>query len=318
MLIEDIWKFHRILMVSRFWVCKVDGYLITALWQPMNDDGLLINPTYEFIDCVEKLRPWAGFHDILERLLPQLVGRTNLAFPNLDDPIHTIFKVAIAQQYGQQLSRHREFRDPLKSDEERRDLISNEIECFRVIMDIIHELSLIINIIEEQQDFTFAQAKRLNFSFGTLSEVGSFREQVVSSMSRFKALRDRAGIAKSSTESLLDIKMKQENLEQATNIRKLTGNISSLVAEADQRARESERAQTMLFVFTIVTVIFTPLSFVAAFFAIPSREFPQIGEGISWSKAQIGWGLADIAGTSTGISEQYVLMDLMAALAGRT
>jgi hypothetical protein len=65
-------------------------------------------------------------------------------------------------------------------------------------MDIIHELSLIINIIEEQQNFTFAQAKRLNFSFGTLPVIGSFREQVVSSMNRFKALRDRAGIAKSS------------------------------------------------------------------------------------------------------------------------
>jgi hypothetical protein len=50
--------------------------------------------------------------------------------------------------------------------------------------------------------------------------------------------------------------MKQENLEQATNIRELAGNISSLVEEADKRARESERAQTMLFVFTMVTIIF--------------------------------------------------------------
>ncbi|VUC31603.1 unnamed protein product [Clonostachys rosea] len=172
-------------------------------------------------------------------------------------------------------------------------------------MDIIHELSLIINIIEEQHAFTYMQGKRLNFSFGNLQSQGSFREQAVSSINRFKALRDRAGIAKSSTESLLDIKMKQENLEQATNIRKLAD-------QADQRARESERAQTMLFVFTMVTIIFTPLSFVAAFFAIPSREFPLDGDDISWSKAQIGWGLA---GTPVGISEIATLI-LVGMLSG--
>jgi hypothetical protein len=72
--------------------------LITALWQPINDDGLSISPRSELTDCIKNLKPWAGFHDILERLLPQLVGRIDLAFPNLHQPIDAIFKKAIAHQ----------------------------------------------------------------------------------------------------------------------------------------------------------------------------------------------------------------------------
>jgi hypothetical protein len=72
---------------------------------------------------------------------------------------------------------------------------------------------------------------------------------------------------------------------------------------AEQRALESEFQSRVLFVFTIVTVIFvgilfpgrfrltlsqTPISFICSLYAIPSQEFPQRGGSTSWSISRIG------------------------------
>jgi hypothetical protein len=87
---------------------------------------------------------------------------------------------------------------------------------------------------------------------------------------------------------------------------------------AEQRALESEFQSRVLFVFTIVTVIFvgilfpgrfrltlsqTPISFICSLYAIPSADFPKAdGGGTSWSISRIG--------TAMGVSEIVILLPI--------
>jgi len=64
---------------------------------------------------------------------------------------------------------------------------------------------------------------------------------------------------------LLDLKQKHANAFEARFAR-------------DQAAGTARQSQTIM-VFTIVTIIFLPLSFIAAFFTINIREFPRLPDG---------------------------------------
>jgi len=82
---------------------------------------------------------------------------------------------------------------------------------------------------------------------------------------------------------MLDLKQKHANAFEARFAR-------------DQAAGTMRQGQTIM-VFTIVTIIFLPLSFIAAFFAINVREFPRDDQGMSlplrWvAKYMFGIGFA--------------------------
>jgi hypothetical protein len=82
---------------------------------------------------------------------------------------------------------------------------------------------------------------------------------------------------------MLDLKQKHANAFEARFAR-------------DQAAGTARQSQTIM-VFTIVTIVFLPLSFIAAFFAINIREFPRLDGNSSLplayvSKYMFGIGLA--------------------------
>ncbi|KAI1776263.1 hypothetical protein F4818DRAFT_440629 [Hypoxylon cercidicola] len=60
-------------------------------------------------------------------------------------------------------------------------------------------------------------------------------------------------------------------------------------------AEESRRQSQTLMVFTIVTVIFLPLSFLSSFFALNVTTFPHSGDNLSY---ELGWILGVILGTT--------------------
>lgn len=76
-------------------------------------------------------------------------------------------------------------------------------------------------------------------------------------------MKGQATSVESSLAHLLDLKQKHANAFEARFAR-------------DQAQLTAKQGQTIL-VFTIVTIIFLPMSFIAAFFAIPFAEFSQTG-----------------------------------------
>ncbi|RSL77932.1 hypothetical protein CEP51_008647 [Fusarium floridanum] len=98
-------------------------------------------------------------------------------------------------------------------------------------------------------------------------------------LEKMKSLHESSQAIQTSSKTLL-----KSNNTLLTNI----GNLQKSNRELQDKA---DKQSGYLFAFTMVTVIFAPLSFVASFFAIPSHDFPQDG-GVSWSQGQIGGGLA--------------------------
>ncbi|UZP46438.1 hypothetical protein NXS19_014250 [Fusarium pseudograminearum] len=76
---------------------------------------------------------------------------------------------------------------------------------------------------------------------------------------------DGANNAYSALNLLIDLKQKQSNVMDARYAR----------VQAEQSARQGKT----IMVFTIVTIIFLPLSFMAAFFAIDISQFQRLKDG---------------------------------------
>jgi hypothetical protein len=78
-------------------------------------------------------------------------------------------------------------------------------------------------------------------------------------------MRGQATSVEGSLTHLLDLKQKHANAFEARFAR-------------DQAQLTAKQGQTIL-VFTIVTIVFLPMSFIAAFFAINIKEFPRTSDG---------------------------------------
>ncbi|KAH8588879.1 hypothetical protein B0O99DRAFT_746454 [Bisporella sp. PMI_857] len=82
-----------------------------------------------------------------------------------------------------------------------------------------------------------------------------------------KALSKKAKDTLEAINQVLELKQKQANASEARTTR--------------MQAEQSDRQGKTLMVFTIVTIIFLPLSFMAAFFAIPVSDWPKNKDGTS-------------------------------------
>ncbi|KAI0543893.1 hypothetical protein F4679DRAFT_590016 [Xylaria curta] len=151
--------------------------------------------------------------------------------------------------------------------------------------------------------------------------MGDMVNRVQRWQSRIAGLDKRTSMIEKGLNHLLDIKLKRSSLEEAGDTKKLAAdtnevaklskdiegrthsvlqatnsvvtNTHDLARKSDERAKQSDKQSALLFAFTVVTIWFTPLSFVTGFFAIPSKDFPQDStqEDVDWKQWQIGVGL---------------------------
>jgi Mg2+ and Co2+ transporter CorA len=147
--------------------------------------------------------------------------------------------------------------------------IHTETKLLKEVKDIQDELGILLQIVDDQQGVH----KDIRATFGPLLNVdggphrarssGILEEQCVLLDQQKAEIDNMLKQVKSTYKSitdLLDLKQKQANVFEARAARKL--------------AVETARAGGTLMVFTIVTVIFLPLSFLAAFFAIILEGLP--------------------------------------------
>lgn len=171
--------------------------------------------------------------------------------------------------------------------------IDTETELLAEIKDIRDELQMIEKVLKEQRHIIPDLADKIK------EEVGGQRSPAASDVQRKKQEQLKAiethikdvermdmqaeGIYTSLTH-LLDLKQKHANAFEARFAR-------------DQAELQARQGQTIM-VFTIVTIVFLPLSFMAAFFTINIEEFPKAAGGnnqlnLNWvSKYLFGIGLA--------------------------
>jgi hypothetical protein len=138
------------------------------------------------------------------------------------------------------------------------------------IKDIRDELNIIRRVLQEQLNILPDFVERV------IEEVGSKRSQEATELKKKskdqlklneESITDMALMDKQcemiyvSLTHLLDLKQKQANVLEARFAR-------------DMAASSARQGKTIM-VFTIVTIIFLPMSFIAAFFAINIQEFPK-------------------------------------------
>ncbi|KAI0186800.1 hypothetical protein EV127DRAFT_500328 [Xylaria flabelliformis] len=158
-------------------------------------------------------------------------------------------------------------------------LITEEAKSFKNVMDIRDELSMIESVVNEQE----VAMTQLSDYLDTRGKPAKGSEHDNDLSNRYS---EDTKLTHCKLNHLLDIKLKRSSLEEA-------GDTKKLAADTVERAKQSDKQSALLFAFTVVTIWFTPLSFVTGFFAIPSKDFPQDSaqEDVDWKKWQIGVGL---------------------------
>lgn len=152
--------------------------------------------------------------------------------------------------------------------------ITGELDALLEIKDIVHELEMIERVFHQQDGVVGQYQHKEGLSSPEIAILKSLQEDLAHRISRVQELLEEARSVKQSFNNLLDMKQKQGNL--------------SIVKDTHTRALEGEWQSKLLFVFTIVTVIFTPISFVCGFLAVPIRDFPDNGgNDVEWRWWQV-------------------------------
>lgn len=171
--------------------------------------------------------------------------------------------------------------------------IGSETDLLAETKDIRDELAMIAKVLEDQRsvlpDLESAISDIYREAHSPLSDVKRrFKEQLKTIDTHCKDIERMDKQAERiylSVTDLLDLKQKHANAFEARFAR-------------DQAAGTARQSQTIM-VFTIVTIVFLPLSFIASLFTINVREFPHQGGGeepslpLSWvAKYMFGIGFA--------------------------
>lgn len=151
--------------------------------------------------------------------------------------------------------------------------IGQETDLLAETKDIRDELNMIAKVFEDQQHvLTELEGAICDIYFEEQqSQRGvkkRFRDQLKAIDTHLKDVErmdKQAERIYSSITDMLDLKQKHANAFEARFAR-------------DQAAGTAKQSQIIM-VFTIVTIVFLPLSFIASFFAINIREFPRTSDG---------------------------------------
>jgi Mg2+ and Co2+ transporter CorA len=151
--------------------------------------------------------------------------------------------------------------------------IGAETDLLAETKDIRDELNMISKVLEDQRnvlpDLELSILEIFSSEHKSQLEIKKrCREQLKTIEMHVKDLErmdKQAERIYASITDLLDLKQKHANAFEARFAR-------------DQAAGTARQSQTIM-VFTIVTIIFLPLSFIAAFFTINIREFPRLQDG---------------------------------------
>ncbi|CAG9989564.1 unnamed protein product [Clonostachys byssicola] len=311
----------RLLMVKQMWIWKIDAMtLITAFpdrrhdiqqpnlsvqiskgldTHPPLNMGLMISRllkyTTEFVDAPTN----AGLNENLFHIFEQSIAYRAQAdancyanFYKLQNELIKLSREVVPQ------NRIKSHHQKMLETENKICDITSEMQHLCEIKDVKDELRMIQRVLDDQWDvidqyhggheelkFDVKQ-KRSNSAEARLPadeevELENTKKSIGIRISKVKSLVAEATTVENSLNHLLDLKQKQGNLVIVRDTR-------SLASEAEQRAKDSAWQSKLLFIFTIITVIFTPISFTSTFLAVPTLEFPRAnGEDVAWRWWQV-------------------------------
>jgi hypothetical protein len=152
--------------------------------------------------------------------------------------------------------------------------ISKEIQLLRQVKGVRDELSILKSVFTQQET-------TCKGAYSDITSVLQKSDHDPKDKARRTKLEKMGESHKSSLSALLnDVRRMEEQAERVDQALKDQLDLKQTYANALQAADMARQSQTLI-VFTVVTVIFLPLSFLAAFFAINIEAFPHDKNGDS-------------------------------------
>lgn len=155
----------------------------------------------------------------------------------------------------------------------------------REITDVLDEIKIIKSVLHDQ--IKVMESKTLNqLIVDTTAAVQPFaevQESLNQTQEDIDAMKTHAKAVEEGLKHLLDLKQKQANLWEARSSR--------------EGAEEAAKQGNTLMIFTVVTIIFLPLSFMASLFALGIAQFPK-----DKTSGNTNWQLHYVCGLLFGIS----------------
>ncbi|SPO05319.1 uncharacterized protein DNG_08006 [Cephalotrichum gorgonifer] len=254
----NVSRLPRLLMVHQLWLWKLNkDTVITAFPERYHqgvEDSLFETIRQSGIDCYT--RP----EQLVESILFECVTfLEEYRLAGLGLHILDIFDSSIARRSNEEVACFKNFRDSLEK-RSVREGVSKEISLIHEIEDIRDELHLILRIFASQRDvvkqFAGVFWPAVKDKFHRMAFVDDCGVQGL--IERTKELDRNAQRTRTELDSLVQMKLAQSSLEQAES---------------------ASRLNNYIMLFTIIAVVFTPLSFMTSLFAIPFDYFPENDEG---------------------------------------
>ncbi|KAF2001481.1 hypothetical protein P154DRAFT_575199 [Amniculicola lignicola CBS 123094] len=159
--------------------------------------------------------------------------------------------------------------------------IRHDTELLIQIRDIRDEINIILSVLDIQSDM-IKMILHASYEHIWFTPDLWIRGIVQKPMRKFRHLDKRSAAIQEKLEALMDVKQKAANAWEARSAREL--------------ANEATKQGNTMLVFTIVTIVFLPLSFMSSFFALSIAAFPKNEKG------DTSWPIGALCGYLFGIS----------------
>ncbi|KIX01898.1 uncharacterized protein Z518_07837 [Rhinocladiella mackenziei CBS 650.93] len=276
----------KLLMVHQLWLWKLDeSTVITALperWHIGTEDTLLDTIRQSGNDTIA--RPEA----LIEHILSECATYPDeFRYAGVGDHILDIFESSIAKLSHAEAKYFKKFyefilkdtanhdsqEDPLSRNdpESRGDPTSINKEVFFIyqVKDILDELHMIRRVFGNQREVV---EKFLNIIRPGQSPQDTQYKQRFMQNCRIDAFIDKTLRLEDDAKRILG------DLDYLVQVKQAQSSLNEALI-ASEEAKKSQRLNNYIMLFTVVTVIFTPLSFMTGLFAIPIDDFPRDSTG---------------------------------------
>ncbi|KAI5925056.1 hypothetical protein F4810DRAFT_708862 [Camillea tinctor] len=288
----------KLLMIHQLWLWKLDdSTVITSLperWHIGKEDTLWDTIRQSGIDQL------SGPEDLIKHIVFECVTFLDeFREAGLGDHILDIFESAIATLSNEEIICYKNFIDsansppnpptPADVDDgtaaaETPRTIDEEIRWIYEIKDIRDELHLLHRIFEAQAQVVdkFAKLFWPGFAQANTQLRAQFVEDcaVAALMERTGKLDEDAKRTLEALDYLVQVKQAQSSLDEAMATKELN-------RKSQSEAEKSQKLNNYIVLFTVVTVVFTPLSFMTSLFAVDIDRFPHQDGSLKFSEPWI-------------------------------
>ncbi|VUC36440.1 unnamed protein product [Clonostachys rosea] len=261
------------LMVRQLWLWKLDDTtILTAI--PSRKNGMTADTLLETIRQ-GNLDILHSPQDLIKRIVFEAVKFPDeFKWAGLGEHVLDIFQGEIAYETDQEAGFFKRFTNTNWSAKAVDQTVQKAAESTWRVKDLRDELRLLRQVFETQlkviEEFSeiFWPGKDATVADGVTTQEKTTRDAL-----RETFIRD-CGLA-----SMLE-RVKQMDEDASTTLQGLSNIIQAMQAQASLKEAESSRVMNIIILpFTIVTVIFTPLSFLTSLFTVNTLDFPHNEDG---------------------------------------